>query len=118
MKLTNKNSKSHKPGRLLTNSNKAKFKMSLERSLENGFCFKKLGQREIKEFNSFIDKTVGNNLTVPEVNEKYGRKPDSTDVIDGHYVQHYQVSRKSRIHGYMKEGYLVICRIDFNHKIH
>jgi len=92
--------------------------MSLERSLESGFCFKDLQKREIKAFNSFINKTVGNDLTVQEVNKQYGRKRDSNDKIDDHQVYHYSISKKSRIHGYLKEGYFVICRIDPNHRVH
>lgn len=118
MKLTKQTSAKAKSGQLLTNQNEAKFKMSLERSLEKGFCFKDLQKREAKYFNNFINKTVGNNLTVLQVNRQYGRTPDNNDVIDGYKVYHYSVSDKFRIHGYLKEGYFVICRIDPNHKFH
>lgn len=92
--------------------------MSLERSLEKGFCFKDVQQREIKAFNGFINKTIGNKLTFQEVNELYGRLPDKNDTIDGHSVYHYELSKKSRIHGYLNDGYFVICRIDQNHNFH
>ncbi len=92
--------------------------MSLERSLENGFCFMELQKREVKAFNNFINKTVGGNLTVQEVNHLYGTKPDNNDVIDGHNIYHYKVSKKFRVHGYLNEGYFVLCRIDPNHKVH
>lgn len=118
MKLTHNNAGQSKGGQLLTSSSKAKFKMSLERSLESGFCFKNLQKREVKAFNQFINKTVGNNLTVLQVNQQFGRTPDKNDIIDGHKVYHYSISGKSRIHGYLKEGYFVICRIDPNHQVH
>lgn len=118
MKLTHHSAGKPKNGQVLTGQSKAKFKMSLERSLENGFCFKDLQKREIKSFNSFINKTVGNDLTVQQVNEQFGRTPDKNDIIDGYKVYHYSISNKSRIHGYLKEGYFVICRIDPNHKHH
>ncbi|WP_217588715.1 MAG6450 family protein [Lentibacillus saliphilus] len=118
MQLTTKNIGIPKKGQVLTNKSKAKFKMSLERSLENGFCFKDLQKREVKAFNSFIDKTVGKNLTVLEVNQRFGRSPDKSDSIDGYNIYHYEVSGKFRIHGYLKEGYFVICRIDPNHRVH
>ncbi len=118
MKLTDRNSGKPKRGSVLTNVNKPKFKMSLERSLESGFCFKNLQIREIKKFNDFINKTVGRNLTVQEVNDLYGRDVDKTDIVDGNTVYHYKVSDKFRIHGYLNDGYFVICRIDPNHRVH
>lgn len=118
MKLANTKKQRYKKGGLLTGQSKAQFKMSLERSLQSGFCFKELGKREVKAFNSFIEKTVGNQLTVQQVNQKFGRTPDDNDVIDGYNLYHYEVSKKFRIHGYLKEGYFVICRIDPNHKFH
>lgn len=118
MKLTKHNKGFPKRGQLLTDKRDAVFKMSLERSLENGFCFKDLQKRDIKRFNSFINKTVGNKLTVYQVNQRFGRKPDKNDAIDGHEIYHYKVSDKFRIHGYLKDGYFVICRIDPDHKFH
>lgn len=118
MKLTKHNSGKPKKGKILTSSSNVKFKMSLERSLESGFGFNSLEKREIKEFNNFINKTVGQNLTVQQVNERFGRTPDRTDSIDGCDVYHYKISKKSRIHCYLKDGYFVICRIDPNHKVH
>lgn len=116
--LTDNKKKTNIKGQLLAEgkNSKAEFKMSLERTLEKKFCFDKLQQKDIKTFNSFIERTVGKDFQ--EVNKRFLRKPDKNDKIDGNSVYHYEVSKKFRIHGYLNEGYFVICRVDPNHKFH
>lgn len=103
---------------VLTGKTEVPFKISLERSLDNNYCFKKLKSQELKVFNTFIDKTVGKKLSFKEVDKLYLRHPDNHDEIDGHQVHHYSVGNPFRIHGYLKDGYFVLCRIDPSHRYH
>ena len=58
-KLTNSNQESFQ-GERLANVKQMPFKVSIEHSLTNNFCFKDLKQADIKVFHKFIEDTVGN----------------------------------------------------------
>ena len=115
---TNNVHASREANKILTSNNNAKFKISLERKLEKRYSFKDLEKREMKEFNSFIESTVGNDLTFQQVHELFGTKRDNNDKVDGMDIIHYRVNNKYRIHGYLRDSYFVLCRIDPNHNVH
>lgn len=117
-KLTNKTQSTSGRNKTLTSYTKTPFKMSIERVFERGYCLKSLEKSHMKKLNEFIKRTVGNDLSFKEVQENYGRRPDKTDTIDGYEVVHYQVDRKFRLHGIIRDASFVICRIDPNHKFH
>lgn len=67
-KLTDKTDKGNsEPSLLLTNRNSILFRMSIEHSLENGYDFKKLNSNSLKDLHTFIENTIGKNLTISEV---------------------------------------------------
>ncbi|MBS7203040.1 MAG: hypothetical protein KH029_02575 [Haemophilus parainfluenzae] len=126
-KLTDKTDKGNsEPSLLLTNRNSILFRMSIEHSLENGYDFKKLNSNSLKDLHTFIENTIGKNLTISEVEQLFLRtKGDvfSNEVINGlkRKIIHFGKDRNSfRIHGYYNEQnnfYFVICKIDPNHKV-
>lgn len=77
-------------------------------------------------FGSFVENSV--TMTYAQVEEKYGgHKPDKHDkkIDDGeeYSVFHYQlaldgIGKTARLHGYIKNGYFVVIRIDWNHRFH
>ena len=123
-KLTDRTDEENsEPSLLLTNRNS---RMSIEHSLENGYDFKKLNSSSLKNLHSFIENTIGKNLTISEVEKLFLRtKGDvfSNEVINGleRKIIHFGKDRHSfRIHGYYNEKnnfYFVICKIDPNHKV-
>jgi hypothetical protein len=126
-KLTDRTDEENsEPSLLLTNRNSISFRMSIEHSLENGYDFKKLNSSSLKNLHSFIENTIGKNLTISEVEKLFLRtKGDvfSNEVINGleRKIIHFGKDRHSfRIHGYYNEKnnfYFVICKIDPNHKV-
>ena len=126
-KLTDRTDEENsEPSLLLTNRNSILFRMSIEHSLENGYDFKKLNSSSLKNLHSFIENTIGKNLTISEVEKLFLRtKGDvfSNEVINGlkRKIIHFGKDRHSfRIHGYYNEKnnfYFVICKIDPNHKV-
>lgn len=126
-KLTDETGKGKlKPSLLLTNRNSISFRMSIEHSLENGYDFKKLNSDSLKNLHSFIENTIGKNLTISEVEKLFLRTKGnvfSNEVINGleRKIIHFgKDMHPFRIHGYYNEKnnfYFVICKIDPNHKV-
>ena len=77
-------------------------------------------------FSKFVEDCV--QLTYNQVEEKYGgHPPDSDDkkINKGGEcsVFHYQMAtnglgKTARIHGYIKDGYFVVIRMDWSHSFH
>lgn len=74
---------------------------------------------------TFIDECT--QMTYSEVDAKYARENDKFDKkkdMDGEFpVTHYQLSKsglgsQARIHGYVKDGYFVVIRMDWGHNFH
>ena len=74
---------------------------------------------------SFIDECT--QMTYSEVDAKYARETDKFDKkkdMDEEFpVTHYQLSgsgigAQARIHGYIKDGYFVVVRMDWGHNFH
>lgn len=101
------------------------FKMAIETPIEKHYCFDKLHNNSgHKEFQRFIDETVGKNLTISMVDDQFGRSNDTTDKYKIGDVElqvfHYGKDRKAfRVHGYYNiNGYFVILKLDTNHTVH
>lgn len=121
-RLTN-NNKGNYNGSQLTTRNQIPFKISIEHSLENGFCFKDLKQSNIKEFHTFIEETVGKNLSITQVEKLYKRTrgPKDTIRINGtdYELVHLGKDRKAfRVFGYFNRDMFVLSKIDPKHKTH
>lgn len=74
---------------------------------------------------AFIDECT--QMTYSEVDAKYARETDKFDKkrdMDEEFpVTHYQLSEsgigaQARIHGYIKDGYFVVVRMDWGHNFH
>lgn len=124
--------------KILTNQSKAgngslldrrsvPFKMCIQESLDNKYCFKSLDKTSLKELDTFISQTVSKGLSITEVDNLFlrtkGQGPKYEEkTINGiqRQVYHYGKNRNPfRIFGYYnEEGYLVIHRIDPKHKTH
>lgn len=100
----------------LTNRGEAPFRICFEYKLANGFTFKELQQRDLKNLQRFLDKTIGRRFT--EVDSLYLKRPDKTEDHRGLQVQHYAVDKKFRIHGVLHEEMFKVLRIDPNHNYH
>lgn len=125
--LSHKLTKSNKPnqkGIKLTQRRKIPFKISIEESLDNKYCFKKLKGNSIQEFHRFIEATVGKGLSITEVENMYLRtrgKVKETIKVNGieRDVIHFGKNRNPfRIFGYYNQDYFVLNKIDPTHKVH
>lgn len=77
-------------------------------------------------FGSFVENSVI--MTYDQVEKKYGgHKPDKHDkkIDDGkeYSVFHYQlaldgIGKTARLHGYIKNGYFIVIRVDWSHSFH
>lgn len=112
-------------GSQLTRKAQFPFKVAIDYSLDNKFCFKDLKPLGIKSFHNFIESTVGEGLTISEVDDLYLRKkgkPTDKTKVHGEVrdVMHYGKDRKKfRVFGYYNQsGYFVLSRIDQNHDTH
>lgn len=103
-------------GHLLTKHRDVPFVLCFKYPLERGYTFLELSQQNKKEFQSFLDKI--SRMTVQQVNELFGRKPDKNDDYNGNKVYHYAVTDSFRIHVIIEEGRYKVIRLDPNHKIH
>lgn len=74
---------------------------------------------------AFIDECT--QMTYSEVDAKYARESDKFDKkkdMDKEFpITHYQLSEtgigaQARIHGYVKDGYFVVVRMDWGHNFH
>ncbi len=106
-------------GSPLTSPKKCLFKIAICEQLDNNFCFKHLKSGDLKAFHSFIDETVGKQLTISEVDKLFLRTRGSVkQEVNGKEVIHYGKDRKPfRVFGYYNsDSYFVITRIDPKHK--
>ena len=103
-------------GRLLTNKREVPFILGFQYPLERKYTLEELEKRNNKELQNFLDKV--SRMSVQQVDERYSRKPDKTDVFDGLQVYHYEVSSSFRIHVVNKDGIYFIIRLDPNHRVH
>ncbi|WP_369691487.1 MAG6450 family protein [Companilactobacillus nodensis] len=100
------------------------FKLAITRSLDNGFQFKNLKQSGIKDFDRFVNETVGKELTISQANKLFlrTRGPSERILINGEMkkIFHYGKDRTPfRIFGYYDEkDYFCIHKIDPNHTVH
>lgn len=65
---------------------------------------------------SFFEKTIGKDWNY--VTREYERQQDKNDIVDGHEILHFEISKKGRIHGYLENGIFVMIRFDPNHHVH
>nr|DAX92868.1 MAG TPA: hypothetical protein [Caudoviricetes sp.] len=101
-----------------------KFKILLNKQLENNFGFDKLHcSNGNREFHNFLNDTLNKGLSISEVDERFRRtrgKPESI-VVEGQEREliHYGKDRKAfRIFGYYDNEYFILTKIDTNHKTH
>ena len=99
-----------------TNQRDSPFEVCFKYPLEKGYTFGELSQKNIKEFQRFLDKVSG--MTVDQVDHNFGRNPDKNDSYHGSQVYHYEVSGKFRIHVVKEAGYFKVIRLDPNHRVH
>lgn len=121
-------------GQVLTSSTKSKadgiqlegrrafFRIVIAHELEKKYCFKKLEKRNVKDFERFIEKTVGERKTITQVDQEFKCRSDSSDFVkvDGQRIPmvHYRVTDSCRVHGYYLGPDFVLLRIDPNHSFH
>lgn len=132
--------KGKKSGKLLTSSNTVQesdfipltsvapqyFKISLEHSLENNFEFKDIKNGGLKQLHSFIEETVGKNLTITQVEDLFLRKRGLaknliTRKINGVEREEVHLGKDKkpfRLFGYYSGDYFVLTKIDCNHETH
>ncbi|MFC6179817.1 MAG6450 family protein [Lactiplantibacillus daowaiensis] len=101
------------------------FKLAIETTLDHNFDFKHLKTQDSRQFNLFITKTVGRELSVTAVKPLFlrtggPRGAKNIELINGVpcSVMHFSDgTRDFRIHGYYNmQGYLVVVRIDAHHQ--
>lgn len=92
------------------------FELCFKYPLENGYTFKELSQKNVKQFQTFLSKV--SRMTVTQVDKAFSRKPDNDDIYKDMQVYHYEVTPSFRIHVVIEAGYYKIIRLDPNHKVH
>lgn len=106
--------------RKLTGRNEIPFTLCFKISLANGYGFKDLKQNHLKDLHSFLDKVAG--LSISDVDKLYLHQPDCEDIIyiknEEFQIQHYEVTKKFRIHGYYEGELFIVYRLDPNHQVH
>lgn len=101
-----------------------KFKILLNKQLENNFGFDKLHcSNGNKEFHNFLNNTIDKGLSISEVDKLFRRTKGKSEsiIIQGQEKEliHYGKDRKAfRIFGYYDNEYFVLTKIDTNHKTH
>lgn len=101
---------------LLTDRNSSQFIISFKYKLENNYNFKSLSKDDNRRFQHFLDKICG--MTVNDVDKKYRRPPDKSDIFNGQQVQHYEIDKDFRIHGINEKGRFKVLRLDPHHSVH
>ena len=101
-----------------------KFKILLNKQLENKFGFDKLKcSKGNKDFDNFLNDTLSKGLSISEVDKLFRRtrgRPESI-VVEGQEREliHYGKDMKAfRIFGYYDNEYFILTKIDTNHKTH
>ncbi len=114
-KLTDKSGNRNCP-EFLTKNKDVPFVLCLKYPLKKGYTFSDLSQRDIKDFQHFLDKIA--KMTVNQVDLSYGKKPDKNDLYMDKHVFHYEVTDGFRIHVVFDNGYYALVRLDPNHSVH
>lgn len=109
-------SEAGKRGYLLTTQRDVPFVLCFKYPLQKGYTFSELSQKNKNEFQRFLDKVA--KMSVQQVNQVYGRKPDKNDTYLENRVYHYAVTETFRIHVIIEEGRYKVIRLDPNHKVH
>lgn len=100
------------------------FRIAIDHQLENGYQFKDMKQSNIKDFNRFVNETVGKKLSISETESMFRRNrgPKESINIDGitKEIVHFGKDRTTfRIFGYYDDkDYFCIHRVDPNHTVH
>ena len=103
-------------GEQLTGRRDAPFVMCFSRQLQNNYEFSCLTAQNIREFHRFFTRTIG--VSVSQVDKGHLKDPDTSDRVDGHGIQHYEVTRSFRIHGYYENEFFHVVRLDPRHQVH
>lgn len=101
---------------VLTTKNDAAFELSFKYRLSPGYTFEELSQRNLKEFQGFLNKVC--KMTVTQVDHLFARKTDVNDIYNGQQVFHYGITDKFRLHVINENGSFIVIRLDPNHKFH
>lgn len=116
-KLTTDRLPSTRGTQLTSSSNvNVPFTVCFEHKLVRKYTFKELEKTHLGALQRFLDKVCG--MTVTEVDKAYKRSNDKMDTFKEMQVQHYEVSKKFRIHGVFDQQLFKVIRIDPNHKFH
>lgn len=100
----------------LTNRTDAPFILSFKYPLAKGYTFSDMSLDDVKAFQRFLDKV--SQMTVQQVDKLFRRQTDCSDFYEENQVQHYEVSKKFRIHVILENGRYKVIRLDPNHKFH
>ena len=100
----------------LTDAKGQPFVLSFHRKLMDGYRFDNLSRQNLKAFQGFLDKI--SSLTVNDVDKLYRCQPDNADIVDDKQVQHYEITKKFRLHGVLINGRFEVVRLDPNHNYH
>jgi len=92
------------------------FILSFQYLLKRGYTFQDLSQRQIKDFQRFLNKIAG--MTFNDVDKMYLRNTDSKDIFCGQQIIHYAVTDVFRIHGIIEDSQFKVLRLDPSHKFH
>lgn len=112
-KLTKKDTKVSAP---LTNKLSLPFTLCFKYRLENGYTFDDMNESQIKDFQKFLN--LVSEMTFQQVEKRYRRKSDSSDIYNGDQVIHYGITEVFRIHGTIENGQFVVLRLDPRHRFH
>ena len=100
----------------LTNRTDAPFILSFKYPLAKGYTFSDMSLDDVKAFQRFLDKI--SQMTVQQVDILFRRQTDCSDFYQGNQVQHYEVTKKFRIHVILENGRYKVIRLDPNHEFH
>lgn len=100
----------------LTSNTVRNFSVLFSDEIEKIFDLSKLEKSDSHKLIKFIH--LATSLSWDQVDKKYLRKNDKTDVKEGHDIIHYGLTDKFRLHGYIDKGSFIIIRVDPNHKVH
>ncbi len=123
-KLT-ENKKTEK-GIILANNKDYPFIIAITSELEKQYNFACINKHNgYKEFQKFLDDTVGKNLTISEVDKRFLRTKGKKEYYQKGNINttlhHYGKDRTAfRIFGYYntENNYFVLTKIDCCHKVH
>ena len=93
-----------------------RFILCFKDKLQNGYTFAGLTDRQLKEWQNFLD--IVSQLSFEQVERRYRRESDTNDTYNGLQVIHYGVGQTFRIHGVIENAQFVVLRIDPLHSFH